>query len=365
MGQTSKVENGVNDEKKIAMRYKALEAQLRQSISKKEHHEIVLEFEDKVTEMEKKAAEQEKRIAEQDKELTRMKAELQKTNTLHGKLAEVGEQIEVLSKAMGAQSRNVDSLNSKIAQGTVPSSVHQHALSTISELEEKMKGMVPKQDYVGLEKRYNEATQHMSRMIPSSEYDELKQKVEELENTISSMVPKEQFASSEAAVKELEAKLAQHVPQSIYDELVTKVVQLAEEVTGGAPPIEEQVATAQAEPLEPTPTVPIEPNPSPQPESPAQLPEAPEEVKSILAEAQVPPPTAPDEGATPEIREVGSQLAEIMTSGTTEKPPEPTQDETTPTPDTSDSSDAKAGPEIIQVTPNAPAKTAESETQSR
>ena len=311
MGNLSKVENPTEDAKKLAQRCKALEAQLRQTIMKKEHHEIVLEFEDKMTGMEKTISNQERKLVDQEKELARTKAELQRNAGLSRQVADVGAQFAALAKTVEALGRTVDSLLFKVSQGTVPAAVHQQSLSKVKELEEQVGGMVAKAEYVALQRRHEEVTRRLDGMVPSSDYEALKGRVQELEAAISSMVPREQLESSEAAVKELRAALEEHIPQSTYDELVSKVVQLAEEVTGGGPPAEEE-PTAQSAPVEPEEPSPAEPVPIARPTIPSAP--APVEPEAVAQEApQVPQPLPADQAEVPEIREVGTKLAELKT----------------------------------------------------
>ncbi|MDA4128927.1 MAG: hypothetical protein OK422_05695 [Thaumarchaeota archaeon] len=348
----SKVENPANDAKKLALRYKALEAQLQQSVSKKQYNETVSKLEGKNT--------------EQEKDLARTKAELQKTSILNKQFASIGEQIAALGKAVGAQSKTIDSLMSKIIQGTVPSSVHHQTVSKVRELEEKIEDTVNKAEYATMERRYEEAARKISNMVPSSEYNALKDKVEEMEGTISSMVPREQFSISEARAKELEAKLAEHVPQSTYDELVSKVVLLAEEVTGGAPAREEQETAAQTEPEEPQSPVMHEPVPSEPYEVPGQEFTEPEAVKvEATFEARSAEAQPASEPATQEIREIQSQLAEISTNEATQKNPteeSPKEGSTFRFFDTI--IEVKTGTEFAKVLTNVPTKSLESDVQS-
>lgn len=309
----------VEDAKKFAQRCKALEAQLRQTITKKEHHEIVLEFEDKMTDMEKTIAGQEKKIGDQEKELERTKTELQRSIALNKQIADVSGRVASLADSNSSQAKALDSLVVKVTQGAVPLAVHQQSLSKINDLEERIGGMVSRSDYAALRLRYDEAERRISSMIPAPEHEALKERVFELENTISTMVPKEEFESSEATAKELRATLAEHVPQSVYDDLVSKVVQLAEEVTGGQAFVEEEPIPQESEPAEPEqPSPEVGPSEEPSiPSSPAPIPsvEAPP-VEAATGEVEA------HEEATPEITEVGSKLAELKTEVIVEKPAE-------------------------------------------
>lgn len=304
----SKVESNSNEAKKLALRCKTLEAQLRQSIPKKEHNEVVSKLERENSYLEK--------------DLDRTKAELQKTTVLNKQLSAVADQITVQNKTMTAQGRVIDSLFTKVSQGTVPASIHLQSLSKVRELEEQIRGMVSKTEYNSVERRceelsgrlntmvavseysslkqrFEELSRQINNTVPASEYSSIQQRCEELENTISSMVPKEQLSSAEATVRELEARLAQHVPQNVYDELVSKIVSLAEDITGGAPSPEE------AEPNGEGPITPVEQaaNESIDATQQRTVPEAAELAVSSTA------PTG--DNTVPEIREIQSQLAEI------------------------------------------------------
>ncbi len=316
----SKVEGNSNEVKKLALRCKTLEVQLRQSIPKKEHNEVVSKLERENSYLEK--------------DLDRTKTELQKTTALNKQLSAIADQITVQNKATTAQGRIIDSLLTKVSQGTVPASIHLQSLSKARELEEQIRGMVSKTEYASVERRCEELSGRMNTMVavseysslkqrfeelsrqfnntvPASEYSSIKQKCEELENTISSMVPKEQLSSAEASVRELESRLAQHVPQNVYDELVSKIVSLAEDVTGGALTAEGAEAAAQAEAGEGAPTGPAEQVTEESQETPQQgaIPETVELVATASGSAENVQTT--DENSVPEIREIQSQLAEI------------------------------------------------------
>ena len=309
----SKVESNSNEAKKLALRCKTLEAQLRQSIPKKEHNEVVSKLERENSYLEK--------------DLDRTKAELQKTTALNKQISTIADQITVQNKTTTAQGRVIDSLLTKVSQGTVPASIHLQSLSKVRELEEQIRGMVSKTEYTSVERRceelsgrlntmvavseysslkqrFEELSRQMNNMVPATEYSSIKQRCEELESTISSMVPKEELSTTEATVRELEARLAQHVPQNVYDELVSKIVSLAEDITGGAPSSEE------AEPNEEGPVTPVEQaaNESVDAAQQRTVPEAVELAASPTTTGNV---STTGDNTVPEIREIQSQLAEI------------------------------------------------------
>jgi hypothetical protein len=308
----SKVDSQIDDAKKLALRCKTLELQLRQSVSKKDHHEVTSKLERQIDALERDLdrarAENQKTIAlnKQIAGVEGLISSVIKTANAQGKTLDfIEEEASTRGKALGAQGKVLDALAAKLSQGTVPSNVHLQALSKIRDLEEDKRGMVrrfeynslearcgelsrqlstmvPSSDYSSLKERFDDVTTQMGNMVPASDYSTLKQRVEELEGTISSMVPREQLASSEARVRELETRLAEHVPQSVYDELVSKVVSLAEAVTGGAIQPEEARAEPQPEAAEPEPAAQpassAEPTGEPniEPSVEVSIPEAPE-----------------------------------------------------------------------------------------
>jgi len=303
-----KAEISVSEYKKLALRYKTLEAQLRQSVPKKEHHEAVTKLEKEVDGLEK--------------ELERTKADLQKYNAFSKQLGSIDDQIVTTGKVAMAVNRAIDSLSFKISQGCVPTSVHVQALTRSRELEEQVRGMVSKAEYSSLQKRYEDVSRQaesmvsggeysmlkqrfedisraMGSMVPGSEFNALKQRNEELENTLSAMVPRAQLESSEARIGELEGRLAEQVPQSVYDELVSKVVSLAEEVTGGSRSPESTESTAQPEAEAEAQTVGADGEPN---GDFIEEPTGPEFTEPEATEVEPP---------APEITEVQSQLVEI------------------------------------------------------
>jgi hypothetical protein len=308
-----KSEVSMSEYRKLALRYKTLEAQLRQTVPKREHHEVVTKLEKQVDGLEK--------------ELDRAKADLQKFNSFGKQIGAISDSIVTQGKATAALNRAIESLSYRMSQGSVPAAVHSQALNRARELEEQVRGMVSKVEYDSanmrcedlrrqvdtmvpggeyalLKQRSEELTRQASQMVPGSEYTALKQRYADMENTIASMVPRAQLESSEARIKELEARLAEQVPQAVYDELVAKVVSLAEEVTGGSRTSEEGVS--QTEQTEEAPES-VEPFSDIQEPTSPDISEPTPQFDSLEAEP------ATEETPT-EISEVQAQLAEISTS---------------------------------------------------
>jgi hypothetical protein len=335
----SKVETQ-DDAKKLALRCKTLEMQLRQSVPKKDHHEMTSKLERQIDVLERdldRAREENRKTVTINKQIAGVEEQIASvvkgTSFLAKALDSIEEEATARAKALSAQGKVLDGLAAKLAQGTVPAAVHLQNLSRIrdfesrcEELSRQLGTMVPSAEYSSLKEKFDEVTKQLGTMVPASDYSALKQRVQDLEVTVSSMVPREELASSDARVKELEARLAKHVPQTVYDELVSRVVSLAEAATGGdllpeETTVEPQVEVAEAEPATPASSevgpasyaipeesIPDETMQQPQVEVPAP---AEAVAPSAPAEAPAPAETAAPENSAPEIREIASQLAEI------------------------------------------------------
>src|SRR5271169_474487 len=182
----SKVETQVDDAKKLALRCKTLELQLRQSVSKKEHHEITSKLEKQIDSLERDLdrarVETQKTIAinKQIAGVEGLVESLIKTANGHGKtLDSIEDEASTRGKALSAQGKVLDALATKISQGTVPSNVHLQALSKIRDLEEDKRGMVRRFDYNSLEARFAELSRQVGTMVPASDLASLKERFDD------------------------------------------------------------------------------------------------------------------------------------------------------------------------------------------
>jgi hypothetical protein len=263
----SKSESSAGENKKLMLRVKTLEAQLKQSIPKKDHEQ---EIEQMQASLDKTA-----------EELERTKSELAKLSDLGERIRTLSETLAAQGKVISQQNKAIESLSRKLADGTVPVHVHEQTLSKVREYEERLVSMVPKDDFVtlqknyeeinerfrklsettvpihihekslsklreyeerlasmvskeefiSLQKKYEEVVERLNYTVPKSDYEALQEKTAELERKISNMVPKEELAAAEAKVQQLENRMAYYVPKADYDELASKIVALAEEAT--------------------------------------------------------------------------------------------------------------------------------------
>ena len=319
MEKTTQVEIQ-DDAKKLALKCKTLEMQLRQSVSKKEHHEITSKLEKQIDSLEKeldRAREEGQKSAAITKQISGLESLINsviKTSGSQGKtLDSIEDDGSTLAKALGAQGKVIDAVAAKISQGTVPSQVYLQSLAKIDKLEDDKRNMVrrfdyntlearcedlsrqlgtmvPAADHISLKEKFEEATRQLADMVPASDYASLRQRTEELEGAFYTMVPREKFVSSQEKVKELEARLSEHVPQTVYDELVSKVMSLAEAVSGGATPVEEVSIDVQstAEPSIEVTVAEVTEIAATQPEAAAAVADAPADAPAPIAEEVAP-----------------------------------------------------------------------------
>jgi len=209
-----------------------MEAQLQQSISKKAHQEVVAKMQATIDGL--------------NAEIERTKAELQNTitigervNALNSIITSQSETITNLSSSVASQketieslssniSKNTESLEAKLSRETVPVLLYNETLSRIGELEEKIRSMVERADYLAVQKKVDELSEKITTMIPMTEYLSLqsqfanyvpKEQFEEAQRALANSVPSASFAEKEAQIADLQAKLADSVPRDVYTSL--------------------------------------------------------------------------------------------------------------------------------------------------
>jgi len=231
MSKTENKETISGDTKKLLLRLKTVEAQLKQSISKKEHEEIVANLHANIERL--------------NSELEKTKEELARISDFDEKLKGLNDNINNQTKTLSQLSKTIEALAKRINDGTVPMNVHQQALSKQREYEERISQMIPKEEYMSLQRRYEETLEKVNAMVPKTEYESLQTKISELEEKLTGMVPREDLYASEQRVRQLETKLANYVPRSDYEELAAKIVALAEEATSS--PFDEVIEEVRSE----------------------------------------------------------------------------------------------------------------------
>ncbi|MGI0091822.1 MAG: hypothetical protein ACREBS_08940 [Nitrososphaerales archaeon] len=218
----SRAEEITSEVRRLVLTCRAMEAQLQQSLPKKTHQEVVSKMQAIIDGL--------------NAEVERVKADLQKTTGLNESISGLGKQISsqtetitsqaqtiiVHSQTVESQGKTIEALGEKLSQHTVPVLLYNQTLSRVEELEEKIRCMVDKVDYVTSQKKCEELSETLRSMIPREEYLTLQAQFsnfvprasfDELQRTLSQYVPREQLAASETRVRELEKMLASYVPR--------------------------------------------------------------------------------------------------------------------------------------------------------
>ena len=221
------IEEITGEMRRLALRCKALEAKLADSVPKKTYNDAVAKLQSV--------------IDSGTAELQRTKEALEKTETLGGRLNTLTNQITLLAEVSNSQQAVIKSLETKFSESTVPEEIYNQRVAVCNKLEEQIKSMIPR-----------------------SEFDALLQKNAELEQRIAFMVPEEEHRKSVERISELEGIMANLVPKKDLEELTDQVKSIASSVTTvpqELPPIETiaeasmpEVGSSNTESIETTPT---------------------------------------------------------------------------------------------------------------
>ena len=195
----SAAEELTGEMRRLALKCKSLEAKLVDSIPKKTHNETVSKMQSAI----------DASLAD----LARTKQDLEQTESLGGRLNALTSHTTELMERISSQGELIKSLESKIAEGTVPIEVYNQSLSRIHQLEDEVSSRVRKE-----------------------ELDLALEKNAEFERQILGMVRKEEYESALARVSELESLVANYVPKSDVEELTEQIMSITKMVS---PPIQE------------------------------------------------------------------------------------------------------------------------------
>lgn len=327
MYSLSRAEEITSEVRKLVMACRTMEAQLQQSISKKAHQEAIAKMQATIDGL--------------NAEIEKTKAELQNTQSVGDRVnslsAHVSSQVETinsLSSTITAQreiieslsstiSKNTESLAEKLSRETVPVLLYNETLSRIGEMEERIRFMVERADYVAVQKRCDELTEKLSTMVPTTEYLALqsqfsnyvpKEQFEEAQRNLANSVPSARYIEREAQIADLEAKLAASVPREVYEGVEARAREYEAKLSISIPTEEYRKLEAHVSELESR--------------LAASVPRADYEeltgrIASIAKEASifdsVPryEATKPEPVVATEIREVQTQLSEIKSAAET------------------------------------------------
>ncbi len=230
MGRTEEITSEV---RRLVLTCRSLEAQVKESIPKKQHEAIVAKLETTINEL--------------NAELKRTQANLENTTTLGERLVSLESLVSKQSDSISsAQSEEFQKLSMKISENTVPSTIYEQTLSSVKELELTLSTIVQSKDaqLATLSARTKELEDKISSMVSRSEFLGLQSELskvrskhqEELNQIAQRSVPKEQYESTRARISELETMLSNSIPLSQLGDIPEQMKSVLATIEGDATP---------------------------------------------------------------------------------------------------------------------------------
>ena len=220
----SRAEEITSEVRKLVLTCRSLEAQLQQSVPKKTYQETVATMQANIDSL--------------NAELSRTKSDLENTTSLGQRISSLESHISTQNEAVCQQGKVIESLSARLAENTIPMSIHTQAVSKVQELESRISSMVDVTEYSSLQKRCAELEAQIATSVPKTQYAALEielansvpiQKYEELQRSFAQRVPREQLQVAEARVAELERALTESVPRQDFEELTSRIAQITRE----------------------------------------------------------------------------------------------------------------------------------------
>ena len=207
------IEEITGEMRRLALRCKALEAKLADSVPKKTYNDAVSKMQLAI----------DSGVAE----LQRTKEALEKTETLGGRLNTLTNQITLLVETIASQEAQIKTLEEKVAASTVPQEVYDQSIANCQRLEDEIKSMVPRQDFEALFQKNAELEQRISTMVAGEEHMRAVEKIAELEGVITNLVPRKDLEELSDQVK----SIASTVPVVVQEEIMPIETPAVETIT--------------------------------------------------------------------------------------------------------------------------------------
>ena len=179
---SNRAEEITSEVRKLVLTCRKLQAQLDQSIQKKEHEQIVSKMEEKIDLM--------------NLELKQTKADLEKNVSLAESLGNLSKQLSMQKGEISSLFQMNKEISSKLGDTTVPRLVYEETLSRVQELEASIQQMVER------------------KKVELAQLEEKKNA--ELKGRISTMVPREEYTA-------IQSELANSVPKSNHEEELQRI----------------------------------------------------------------------------------------------------------------------------------------------
>lgn len=230
--------------RRVVQACRSLEAQLQQSIPKKDHEQEVARLQSSV----------DSATADYD----RAKSELENTTSIGQRMVVLESQIASQNEAVSSQARAFESFTVKLAESSVPFSAYTEAVSKSHALEARVSSMVEANEFAAAQTKIAELEDRIANMVPRAQYSSVElelaqsvplQKYEDLLRNFEQMVPRDQLNVAEGKIIELERALANSVPRQDFEDLTGRIAQITREAAElvGRPSISQAVPEGRIE----------------------------------------------------------------------------------------------------------------------
>ena len=227
---SNRAEEITSEVRKLVLTCRKLQAQLDQSIQKREHEQIVSKMEEKIDLM--------------SLELKQTKADLEKNASLAESLGNLSKQLSMQNGEISSLFQMNKEISSKLVETTVPRLVYEETMSRVQELEASIQQIVErnKVEIAQLEEKKDaEIKEKISTMVPREEYEAIQSEIanntvpkskhdEELQGIRADVASREeQLRRAETRVSELETLL--HDSRSELEELAQGITSITRDAS--------------------------------------------------------------------------------------------------------------------------------------
>jgi DNA repair exonuclease SbcCD ATPase subunit len=226
----STVEEMTSEMRRLVLRCRTLEARLADSIPKKNYNEGIAKLQGVVDSCQA--------------ELERTKQDLERTETLGGRMNAMSSKFSTLTDMVASQEAALKSLQESMSQATVPVEIYRQSETRIHDLEAQIQSMVKKDDYDSLVQKNSALEEQMTRLTPKQDYEKALARITELEGVVTNLMPKKDLDD----LTETIMSITKSVPVTEEENSAPQVAP----VDTGAIPLE-VFQTPSAEPAENTP----------------------------------------------------------------------------------------------------------------
>jgi DNA repair exonuclease SbcCD ATPase subunit len=172
----STVEEMTSEMRRLVLRCRTLEARLADSVPKKNYNEGIAKLQAVVDSCQA--------------ELERTKQDLERTETLGGRMNAMSSKFTSLTEVVASQEAALKSLQESMSQTTVPIEIYKQSEANIHDLETEIQNMVKREEYDSLLRKNSALEEQLSKMTLKEDYEKALVRISELEAVVTNLVPK-------------------------------------------------------------------------------------------------------------------------------------------------------------------------------